>query len=143
MATTTYTTPHDGSGTTVTFNDVEYKATSLTWTVNDITSDDNIDTSTLDQTKGEEVNSQPRPLIGDSGNDTGWEISFDYIGNVPITDGLEGALVVTGGVSITGNATCTSSSVTLAVNDVVRGSATLRLDRPDPNAFSVPSTKSI
>ena len=141
MATTSYITPHDGSGTVVSFLGQTYKATSLTWTVNDITSDDNIDTSTLDQIKGEEVNSQPRPLIGDSGNDTGWEVSFDYIGNVPISDGLEGSLAVSGGVEITGNATCTSSSVTLAVNDVVRGSATLRLERPaDSGNYSIPTS---
>ena len=131
MATTSYITPHDGSGTTVSFAGQTYKATSLTWTVNDISSDDNIDTSTLDQIKGEEVNSQPRPLIGDSGSDTGWELSFDYIGNTPITDGATGAVSVTGGVTISGNGTCTSSSVTAAVNDVVRGNATIRLDRPE------------
>ena len=131
MATTNYITPHDSSGTTVSFAGQTYKATSLTWTVNDISSDDNIDTSTLDQITGEEVNSQPRPLIGDSGSDTGWEISFDYIGNTPITDGLTGAVSVTGGCTISGNGTCTSSSVTLAVNDVVRGNATIRLDRPE------------
>jgi len=133
MATTSYITPHDSSGTTVSFGGQTYKATSLTWTVNDISSDDNIDTSTLDQVTGEEVNSQARPLIGDSGSDTGWEISFDYIGNVPITDGAEGAVSVTGGCSISGTGTCTSSSVTLAVNDVVRGNATIRLDRPEPD----------
>ena len=127
---TTYITPHDGSGTVVSFGGETYKATSLTWTKNDISSDDNIDTSTLDQITGEEVAFQARPLIGDSGSDTGWEISFDYIGNAPIEDGASGAVSVSGGVSITGNGTCTSSSVTLAVNDVVRGNATIRLDRP-------------
>lgn len=131
MATTSYITPHDNTGTIVSFAGQTYKATSLTWTVNDISSDDNIDTSTLDQITGEEVNSQARPLIGDSGSDTGWELSFDYIGNVPITDGSEGAVSVTGGVTINGNGTCTSSSVTATVNDVVRGNATIRLDRPD------------
>ena len=133
MATTSYITPHDSSGTTVSFAGQVYKATSLTWTVNDISSDDNIDTSTLDQVTGEEVNSQPRPLIGDSGSDTGWELSFDYIGNTPITDGSTGAVSVTGGCTISGTGTCTSSSVTLAVNDVVRGNATIRLDRPEGN----------
>lgn len=131
MATTSYITPHDSTGTIVSFAGQTYKATSLTWTVNDISSDDNIDTSTLDQITGDEVNSQPRPLIGDSGSDTGWELSFDYIGNVPITDGAAGAVSVTGGVSISGNGTCTSSSVTATVNDVVRGNATIRLDRPE------------
>ena len=133
MATTSYITPHDSTGTIVSFAGQTYKATSLTWTVNDISSDDNIDTSTLDQITGEEVNSQARPLIGDSGSDTGWELSFDYIGNVPITDGAAGAVSVTGGVSISGNGTCTSSSVTATVNDVVRGNATIRLDRPEAN----------
>lgn len=142
MAKTTYITPHDSNGTTVSFNNQTYKATGLTWTVNDISSDDNIDTSTLDQKKGEELNYQERPLIGDTGSDTGWEVSFDYIGNIPITDGLESNLTVEGGVAINGNATCTSSSVTLAVNDVVRGSATLRLERPADTGgnFTAPSS---
>ena len=131
MAKTTYRTPHDVSGTVVTFNDVAYKATGLTFSKSDISSDDNIDTSTLDQTTGQEVNYQPRPLIGDSGSDTGWELSFDYIGNEPIQDGLEATISVTGGITVNGTGTCTASSVTLAVNDVVRGNATIRVERPD------------
>ena len=131
MAKTTYRTPHDVSGTVVTFNDVAYKATGLTFSKSDISSDDNIDTSTLDQIEGTEVNYQPRPLIGDSGSDTGWELSFDYIGNEPIQDGLEATISVTGGITVNGTGTCTASSVTLAVNDVVRGNATIRVERPD------------
>ena len=134
MAKTNYITPHDGSGTIVTFNEVTYKATGLTFSKSDISSDDNIDTSTLDQIEGQEINYQPRPLIGDSGSDTGWELSFDYIGNEPIQDGLEASISVTGGITITGTGTCTASSVTLAVNDVVRGNATIRVDRPEGSA---------
>ena len=131
MASTTYKTPHDGQGTVVSFAGTTYKATGLTFSKSDISSDDNIDTSTLDQVEGTEINSQARPLIGDSGSDTGWELSFDYIGNAPIDDGSAGALSVTGGITISGNGTCTASSVTLAVNDVVRGNATIRVDRPE------------
>ena len=131
MAKTTYRTPHDVSGTVVTFNDVAYKATGLTFSKSDISSDDNIDTSTLDQVVGDDVNYQPRPLVGDSGSDTGWELSFDYIGNEPIQDGLEATISVTGGITVNGTGTCTASSVTLAVNDVVRGNATIRVERPD------------
>lgn len=131
MAKTTYVTPHDGSGTVVTFNQITYKATGLTFSKSDISSDDNIDTSTLDQKTNEEVNFQPRPLIGDSGSDTGWELTFDYIGNEPIADGLEAAISVTGGITVSGTGTCTASSVTVAVNDVVRGNATIRVERPE------------
>lgn len=134
MAKTTYVTPHDGSGTVVTFKDVTYKATGLTFSKSDISSDDNIDTSTLDQKETEEVNYQPRPLIGDSGSDTGWELTFDYIGNEPIEDGVEGVISVTGGITVSGTGTCTASSVTVAVNDVVRGNATIRVERPEADA---------
>ena len=131
MPKTNYITSHDNTGTIVQFGGVTYKATGLTFSKSDISSDDNIDTSTLDQITGQEVNYQPRPLIGDSGSDTGWELSFDYIGNEPITDGLEDTISVTGGITVSGTGTCTASSVTLAVNDVVRGNATIRVDRPE------------
>jgi hypothetical protein len=38
-------------------------------------------------------------------------------------------LAISGGISLTKNATVSSSSVTLAVNDVIRGSATFRVAR--------------
>ena len=140
MAITNYVTPHDGSGTTVSFAGQTYKATNLTYSKSDIASDNNIDTSTLDQVEGEEVNYQAAPLIGDSGSETGWTVSFDYIGNAPIEDATEGDLLVSGGISITGTAYCTESSVTLSVNDVVRGSATLRVERPTNNPFVAPTS---
>ena len=135
MAITSFVTPHDGAGTVLTFNGNTYSVTDLTWSKSDIASDNNIDTSTLDQVTGEEINYQPAPLIGDTGSETGWSLQFNYIGNEPIEDGTEGTISVTGGVSISGNAYCTESSVTAAVNDVVRGSATLRLERPTGNPF--------
>lgn len=130
MADTTYVTPHDGSGTSLSFAGSTYKCTSMTYSKTDVTASDRVDTSTLDIIAGNQTTSQARPLKGDTSGDTGWSLSFDYIGNTPIDDGKTGALVVSGGLTINSTATCTDSSVTATVNDVVRGSATLRVDRP-------------
>jgi hypothetical protein len=56
-------------------------------------------------------------------------VQIDYIGNAPISDGTTGTLVIAGGLTLSKAATVASSSVTLAVNDVVRGSATFRVAR--------------
>jgi len=135
MAKTAFVTPNDNSGTTVSFAGQEYKCTDLTWSKTDITATDEIDTSTLDQAAGETVNTQPRPLVGNTGGDTGWSLTFNYFGNTPIEDGSSGPVVVSGNVQITGNGTCTDSSITATRNEVITGSATIRLDRPDTQAL--------
>ena len=121
-------TPHDSTGTTITFDAVSYTVTNLVYNLTDVNAADTIDVSHLGQTAGEAVLTQDRPLTG-SATDTGREVQIDYIGNSVITDGATGTLVIAGGLTLSKAATVSSSSVTLAVNEVVRGSATFRVAR--------------
>ena len=121
-------TPHDSTGTTFSFASVNYTVTNLVYNLNDVNAADTIDVSHLGQTAGEAVLTQDRPLTG-SATDTGREVQIDYIGNAVIADGATGTLTIAGGLSLSKAATVSSSSVTLAVNDVVRGSATFRVAR--------------
>jgi hypothetical protein len=120
-------TPHD-SGTVFTFNAVGYTVTNITYSLTDPTGNDTIDISHLAQTVGAAILTQNRPLKG-SATDTGREVSIDYIGSAEITDGATGTLTITGGIALSKMATVSSSSITLAVNDVIRGSATFRVAR--------------
>jgi hypothetical protein len=121
-------TPHDSSGTTLTVAGTTFTVTSITVNFSDISGDDKIDVSHLGQTAGETVLTQGRPLKGDGSGDTGKELSFDYIGTTQLTGGTTGAYAIAGGISLSGTAcTVVSSSLTLAVNDVIRGSATVRI----------------
>jgi len=88
---------------------------------------DQIDASHLGLTTGASVVSIARPLVGTPGGDTGKTVSIEYIGTAPITQNATGTLTITGPVSVSGTATCNSSSVTLTVNDIVRGSAEFQL----------------
>jgi hypothetical protein len=69
-----------------------------------------------------------RPLKG-SATDTGREVTIEYLGNTVINDATTGTLAITGGITLSKSATVSSSSVTLATNDVIRGSATFRVAR--------------
>lgn len=122
-------TPHDSSGTVFTFAGTTYTVTSITYTVGSTGGgSDAIDISHLGQTTGSTVLSQSRPLTGSAGTtDTGKSVSIEYIGNTVIAQNATGTLSITGGVTVSANATCNSSSVTLTVNDVVRGSADFSL----------------
>lgn len=123
-------TPHDGSGTVFTFAGTTYTVTSITYTIGSTggANADAIDISHLGQTTGATVLSQSRPLTGSAGTtDTGKSVSIEYIGNSVIAQNTTGSLSISGGISVTANATCNSSSVTLTVNDVVRGSADFSL----------------
>jgi len=123
-------TPHDGSGTSFSFAGTNYTVTSITYTLGATGGGgtDAIDISHLGQTTGQSVLSQSRPLVGSAGTtDTGKSVSIEYIGNAPIAQNATGTLTITGGVSVSATATCNSSSVTLTVNDVVRGSADFSL----------------
>jgi hypothetical protein len=122
------TTPHAGSGTTFTFAGTGYPVTSITYTVGSTGGGtDNIDVSHLGQTVGESVKSLSRPLVGTQGGDTGKTVSIEYIGTSVIAQNATGTLAITGGLALSVAATCNSSSVTLTVNDVVRGSAEFQL----------------
>lgn len=121
-------TPHDSTGTTLTFPGFTGSITSITYNLTDVNAADTIDISHLGLTTGAAVLTQDRPLTG-SATDTGREVQIDYIGNAPISDGATGTLVIAGGLTLSKAATVASSNVTLAVNDVVRGSATFRVAR--------------
>lgn len=121
-------TPHDSSGTTLTVAGSTYTVTSITVNFSDVSGNsDPIDISHLGLTTGAKILTQKRPLTGSASGETGKELSFDYIGNTTITGGTTGTYAISGGVSLSGDCTVVSSSVTLAVNDVVRGSATVRI----------------
>lgn len=121
-------TPHDSSGTSLTFPGFTGSVTSITYNLNDVGGDDTIDISHLGLTAGAAVLTQDRPLKG-SATDTGREVSIEYIGSGVLADGSTGTLAITGGLSLSRVATVSSSSVTLAVNDVIRGSVTFRVAR--------------
>lgn len=121
-------TPHDGSGTTFSFASTTYTVTNIVHSLSDVGSGDEIDISHLGMTAGNTVKTIARPLKGAAGGDTGKEIAIDFIGGAAIVGGLSGNLTITGGLAISvSNATCVSSSVTLALNEVIRGNATFRL----------------
>jgi hypothetical protein len=121
-------TPHDGSGTTFTFAGAGYTVTSITYSITDNAATDQIDVSHLGQTVGATVLTMSRPLKGSAG-DTGKEVSIEYIASsgAPIAQGATGTLAITGGIALSVSATCKSSSVTLTVNDAVRGSASFQV----------------
>ncbi len=124
-------TPHDGSGTSLKFpnTSTSYTITNVVYNLNDPQSGDTIDVSHLGLTAGAAQLSQDRPL-GPSAADTGRELTFDYQGSTVIADKTTGTLTVAGGLTLSGiAATVVSSSVTLATNDIIRGSATLRVAR--------------
>lgn len=121
-------TPHSGSGTTFTFAGTAYTVTSITYTLGSTGGGtDNIDISHLGQTVGSSVLTMSRPLVGTQGGDTGKTVSIEYIGAAPIAQNATGTLAITGGLSLSVTATCNSSSVTLTVNDAIRGSAEFQL----------------
>lgn len=122
------TTPHAGSGTTFVFGETTYTVTSITYSVSDVTGrTDELDISHLGLTTGATVLTMKKPLVGSNSGDTGKEVTMDYHGSSPITGGSTGTLTITGGISYSGNATCSSSSVTATVNEVIKGTATFKV----------------
>jgi hypothetical protein len=122
-------TPHDNTatGTTVTFPGFTGSVTNIVFSQNENASvnADRIDISHLGQTTGETMRMLLRPLK--SFTETGKTISIDYIGSGILSGGSTGTLVIAGGLTVNATATVQSSSVTLAVNDVIRGTAEFRV----------------
>lgn len=117
-----------GQGTTFVFAGTTYTVTTITYNMTNVGGDDTIDVSHLGQSAGSNVLTLDRPLKG-SATDTGREVTMEFLGTAPITDGSTGTLTITGGLSLSAIATVQSSSVTLAVNDVTKGQATFRVAR--------------
>lgn len=122
-------TPHDAAGTTFVFAGTTYTVTNITYTIADNNATDNIDVSHLGQTTGQTVLTLSRPLKGSAG-DTGKEVTIDYLsktGATPIAQSLAGTLTITGGITLSAAATCKSSTITLATNDAIKGSASFQI----------------
>jgi hypothetical protein len=115
-------------GTTFSFAGTSYTVTNITYSMTDVSGGDTIDISHLGLSAGSAVVTMGRPLKG-SATDTGREVSIEYLGTAPIMDGLSGSIVIAGGLALSAAATVSSSSVTLATNDVTRGQATFRVAR--------------
>lgn len=122
-------TPHDSSGTSVTFPGFTGSVTSITYNRTEVEAGtpDVIDISHLGQSAGAFMLTQNRPLKGSGTSDTGKTVSMEFIGTGALQGGATGTLVISGGLSINATATVASSSLTLAVNDVIRGSAEFRV----------------
>lgn len=67
---------------------------------------------------------QPRADEGGGGGNT---VDIDFLGASAPTPGATGTLTVTGGLSLSTTATVAGSSVTAAVGDIIRGSASFRI----------------
>jgi hypothetical protein len=124
------TTPHDGTGTSFSFAGASYTVTNIVYNLSDPATDDTIDVSHLGITAGNAILTQSRPLTG-SATDTGREVVIEYLGASVIADATTGTIAITVGGStlLSKPATVASSSVTLAVNDVVKGTATFKVGR--------------
>lgn len=123
-------TPHDGTGTVLSFAGTNYTVTNIVVTHNDPNVENTIDVSHLGLASGSSVLTQDRPLAG-SATDTGQQVQVDYLGKTLVADGSTGTIAIThNGVSLLSRAaTVSSSTLTFALNDAVRGSATFRIAR--------------
>lgn len=123
-------TPHDGTGTTFSFGGTAFTVTNIVVTNTDPAAEDTIDVSHLGLTAGNSVRTIQRPLQG-SATDTGREVVVDYLGTNIIKDASTGtlALTVSGVSAISAAATVSSSTLTFATNDAVRGQVTFRVAR--------------
>ena len=135
-------TPHDGAGTKLTLS---LNGVTSTFTVSNIVlsntnpaagADAQIDIAHLGQTTGELAARLATPLVvpADDGG-SGRQVTFDYIGKIVIADGATGTYhIQVAGVTLVGGTTASfhtvsSSTLTLAVNDAVRGQAVLVVSR--------------
>ena len=125
-------TPHDGSGTTVSFGGTSYTVTDITVNRTDVGGDDSIDVSHLGLTDGDNVASQSRPLVG-STTDTGVEVQIELLGSSIPTVGAYDTLTISGGLSLSACSLCTAATQRATVNDVIRSSATFRYNVDSSN----------
>ena len=116
------------TGVVFNFAGSTYTVTSVTYSLGETGGGaDLIDASHLGLTTGASVISLSRPLTGTPGGDTGKTVSIEYIGTAPISQNATGTLSISGPITVSATATCQSSSVTLTLNDIVRGSAEFQL----------------
>ena len=141
-----FSTPHDTSGSGLgTRLTLSLNGVTSTYTVSNIVlsntnpaagADALIDVAHLGQTSGELAARLATPLVvpADDGG-SGRQVTFDYIGKIVIADGATGTYhIQVAGVTLVGGTTASfhtvsSSTLTLAVNDAVRGQAVLVVSR--------------
>ena len=141
-----FSTPHDTSGSGLgTRLTLSLNGVTSTYTVSNIVlsntnpaagADALIDVAHLGQTTGELAARLATPLVvpADDGG-SGRQVTFDYIGKIVIADGATGTYhIQVAGVTLVGGTTASfhtvsSSTLTLAVNDAVRGQAVLVVSR--------------
>ena len=141
-----FSTPHDTSGSGLgTRLTLSLNGVTSTYTVSNIVlsntnpaagADALIDVAHLGQTTGELAARLATPLVvpADDGG-SGRQVTFDYIGKIVIADGATGTYhIQMAGVTLVGGTTASfhtvsSSTLTLAVNDAVRGPAVLVVSR--------------
>lgn len=125
-----YETPHDSTGTVVVWSGSTYTVSNIVVTFTDPAAEDKLDISHLGLTAGNSVLTMDRPLSG-SATDTGREVVIDYIGKSLINDASTGTLTITvGGTQLLSKVgTVTTSTLTLATNDAIRGQATFKIAR--------------
>lgn len=123
-------TPHDSSGTVFVFAGSTFTVTNIVYNLADPATDDKIDVSHLGLTAGASVETMDRPLKG-AVNETGREVTIEYLGKNIIEDASTGTLTIThAGVSFLSKAaTVASSSVTFATNAAITGQATFKVAR--------------
>jgi hypothetical protein len=123
-------TPHDSTGTVFTFASSGYTVTNIVYNLADPATDNTIDVSHLGLTAGNSVLTQDRPLTGNA-TDTGRQVTIEYLGKDIIADAATGTLVIThaGAAFLSKPSTVVSSSVTFALNDVVKGTAVFKVAR--------------
>lgn len=123
-------TPHDSTGTVFTFAGGGYTVTNIVYNLADPATDNTIDVSHLGLTAGNSVLTQDRPLTGNA-TDTGRQVTIEYIGKGIVADASTGTLVIThaGATFLSAASTVVSSSVTFALNDVVKGQAIFKVAR--------------
>jgi hypothetical protein len=126
-------TPHDGAATVLTLGGVGYTVTNIVLTNNRAPNQEKILVAHLGQTVGQTALQIDPPLfVPDPNGDTGRQVSFNYLGRVQILDGLTGSsfsISVAGTSLLNKPFTVLSSTLTLAVNDAVRGEATVIVGR--------------
>lgn len=123
-------TPHDGTGTTLSFAGTTYTVTNIVVSNNDPNTENTIDVSHLGLLDGATVLTQDRPLKGSS-TDTGQQVQIEYLGKSILVAASTGTLVIThaGASLLSRAATVVSSTLTFATNDVVRGTGTFKIAR--------------
>lgn len=125
-------TPHDGTGTNLTFAGSTYTVTNIVISYADPNAEDEkINVAHLGQTTGETAKTLDLPLKGAASGSTGRTVQFDYIGKALINDGQTGTFSIThAGVSLISKAgTVQSSTLTFAMQDAIRGQATIQIER--------------